>query len=455
LGTFVGNGLNLKMTTIASDRNEQSEPSTFYAWCVVGILCVAAIVSFIDRQIINLLVEPIKADFGINDTQIGLLQGFSFVLFYVALAIPLARLSDSGNRTKIIIYGVICWTVATLSCGLAGSFAMLFVARMFVGVGEATLTPAGYSLIPDFFPPERVALAISVFTASSFAGSGIAYIFGGALIEYLSDIGQVVLPVIGERSVWQMAFICVSIPSVLVLALLAFVKEPPRRETVAESGDTNTSFSAVVAHLLLHRRLFAGVMFGLTLMAAAQFAINLWVPTYFIRVHGWSPMQIGSAFGTMVAVGSTSGVFVGGAVASMWMRRGRHDAFLLVPIIACALAIPFAIAFPLVSDPTLSLILLGPILFLAVVPFGCGTAVLPIISPNRMRAQVVAIYLLIANLLAFTCGPTAVGVLTDYVFGDPALIGYSLSIVPAIFIALGCLVVGTALAPYAALVRKQ
>jgi MFS family permease len=426
-----------------------------YSWFVMGVLCFASIVSFIDRQIINLLVEPIKADFGINDTQIGLLQGFSFVVFYAALAVPLARLSDRGNRVRVIVYGVVCWSLATFTCGLAGSFAMLFVARMFVGVGEATLSPAGYSLIPDYFPPERIALAVSLYTAASFAGSGIAYIFGGALIDYLTSLGEVVLPVVGQRSVWQMTFITVSIPSVLVLLLLYFVREPPRRETTGLRSSSDGSFKAVISHLLRHRRLFGGVMFGLTLMAAASFAINLWVPTYFIRVHGWTPMQIGSVFGIMVLLGSTGGVFLGGAVASSWMRRGRSDANLMVPIISSLIAVPFAIAFPLVSNPTLSLILLLPVLCLAVVPFGCGTAVLPIISPNRMRAQVVAVYLLIANLLSFTCGPTAVGALTDYVFQDPNLVGYSLAIAPAIFILAGCVLVIYALPPYTAFAKSQ
>lgn len=445
----------METTATPSVPVEQPAAKSGYAWLVVAILCVASIVAFIDRQIITLLVEPIKADFGINDTQIGLLQGFSFVVFYAVLAIPLARLADSGNRKRIIVYGVVCWSLATFSCGLAGSFVMLFAARMFVGVGEATLTPAGYSLIPDYFPKERVALAISVYTASSFAGSGIAYIFGGAMVEYLTALGPVSLPIIGERSVWQLTFLAVSLPSVLVLALLTLVKEPPRKETVTEMGAADASFSVVIAHLLRHRRLFIGVMFGLTLMAASVFAINVWVPTYFIRVHGWSPMQVGSAFGTMVVLGSAGGVFLGGALASAWMRRGRHDAYLLVPIIAVLCSLPFAIAFPLVSDPTISLMLLFPVLSLGAVPFGCGTAVLPIVSPNRIRAQMVALYLLLANLIAYTCGPTAVGVLTDYVFRDPNLIGYSLAIAPAFFILMGCAVVSMALSPYAKLVRDQ
>jgi MFS family permease len=355
----------------------------------------------------------------------------------------------------MIVYGVICWTIATFSCGLAGSFAMLFVARMFVGVGEATLTPASYSMIPDFFPKERVGLAISVFTAASFAGSGIAYIFGGAMVEFLTGLGPVSLPVVGERSVWQLTFFAVSLPSVLVLTLLAFVREPSRGETIADGGANDASFAAAIAHFLRHRRLFAGVMFGLTLMAAAVFSLNLWVPTLFIRIHGWSPLEIGSAFGSMVAIGSTGGVFLGGAVASAWMKRGRDDAFLRVPILACLLAVPFAIAFPLVDNPTISLLLVLPVLTLSAVPFGCGTAVLPIISPNRLRAQVVAVYLLVVNLLSFTVGPTTVGALTDYVFQDEMMVGYSLAIAPALFLLAGCLIVSVALKPYAALVRSQ
>lgn len=445
--------LEIPATAPAPPGRTHTRPA--YAWMVVGVLCVASIVSFIDRQIINLLVEPIKADFGVSDTQIGLLQGFSFVLFYAALAIPLARVTDSGNRKRMIVYGVICWTIATFSCGLAGSFAMLFVARMFVGVGEATLTPASYSMIPDYFPKERVGLAISVYTSASFAGSGIAYIFGGAMVEFLTGLGPVSLPVLGERSVWQLTFFAVSLPSVLVLTLLAFVKEPARGETVAEATAFDASFSAAIAHFLRHKRLFTGVMFGLTLMAAAVFALNLWVPTLFIRVHGWTPMQIGSAFGSMVALGSTGGVFLGGAAASAWMKRGREDAFLRVPIIACVCAVPFAVAFPLAGDPALSLLLVFPVLALSAVPFGCGTAVLPIISPNRLRAQVVAVYLLVVNLLSFTFGPTAVGVLTDYVFRDEMMVGYSLAIAPALFLLAGCAVVSVALKPYSTLVRSQ
>lgn len=423
-----------------------------YAWLVVGILSFAGIVSYIDRQIINLLVEPIKADLGINDTQIGLLQGFSFALFYALLALPLARLADSGNRTRIITLGIICWSMATFFCGLASTFMLLFFARMFVGVGEATLAPSGYSMISDYFPKERVGLAISIFTGSGFIGSGAAYILGGYIIEELNQIGAVTAPLVGVLQPWQLVFIAVSLPGLLLVLLMRFVKEPVRQETLdastGASAKVDASFKTVIAHLKTNPRLFTGVFFGLTLMAAGGFALNMWTPTYFIRVHEWTPLQVGSIFGSLVVVASAGGVFSGGAIASALMRRGRANANLLVPAISVLCAIPFAVAFPLMVSPTMSLVLLAPALFLSAVPFGCGTAVLPLISPNRIRAQIVAIYLLIANLVGFTLGPTSVGFLTDFVFRDPVLVGYSLAIAPAVFFSAGVALIAWAIPRY-------
>lgn len=426
-----------------------------YAWFVVGILSLASIVSYIDRQIINLLVEPIKADLAINDTQIGLLQGFSFALFYAILALPLARLSDGGNRVRIISLGIICWSAATFFCGLATTFMMLFLARMFVGVGEATLAPSGYSILSDYFPKERAALAISIFTGSGFVGSGLAYMIGGVIIEELTKVGSISFPIVGVLAPWQMAFIAVSLPGIFLFFLMRFVREPERREIATTDQASNASFKSVLAHISANPRLFTGVFLGLTLMAAGGFAINMWTPTFFIRAHGWTPLQVGSIFGMLVIAASSGGVFAGGAIASLLMRRGMAGANLIVPFAAALLAIPFAIAFPLMPTPALSLVVLSPALFFSAVPFGCGTAVLPLISPNRIRAQVVAIYLLIANLVGFTLGPTSIGFLTDYVFGKPELVGYSLASAPAVFYVLGALLVAWATPKYASVIRRS
>lgn len=427
---------------------EPAAPSGRYANYVLAVLSLGSILSFVDRQIINLLVEPIKRDLGISDTQIGILQGFSFVIFYAILAIPLARLADRGNRVRVITLGVLCWSAATFLCGLAGSFAMLFAARMVVGVGEATLTPSAYSLIPDYFSRERAAVAISIFTGSGFVGSGIAYIAGGTVIGYLNAIGPVTLPVLGILAPWQLAFLCVSVPGLALMLLLFTVNEPPRRAVAGESVGAQLPFRAVLGHMLTNARLFCGLLFGLTLLAAGTFAINAWTPTFLMRVHGWSPAQVGSVFGALVVAASAGGVFSGGVAATALMRRGVTGANVLLPLGAALLAIPFAIAFPLAESANQALMLLTPALFLCAVPFGCGTAVLPLISHNRMRAQVVAIYLLVANLVGFTAGPTSVGLLTDYVYGAPEKIGLSLATSPALFFIAGAALLGWALPAY-------
>ena len=170
------------MSEVSSDR--QPWPSAAYGWYVVAILCLCNMVAFVDRQIINLLVEDIKADLAITDTEISLLQGLAFAVFYAVTAVPLGRLADTANRRWIISTGILIWTVAAASCGLARSFWQLFIARMFVGVGEATLTPSGFSMLADLFNPKRVSLPISVFTGSTFVGSGIALLAGGFVWEW-------------------------------------------------------------------------------------------------------------------------------------------------------------------------------------------------------------------------------------------------------------------------------
>lgn len=421
-----------------------------YAWFVVAVLCLAAIISYVDRQVINLLVDPIKADLGINDTQIGLLQGLSFVIIYVVVAIPLAWLADNGRRTTIIIGGVVCWSLATFSCGLATSFILLFVARAFVGMGEATLTPAGYSLIGDYFPKERVSLAISIFIGAGFVGSGIALMIGGAVVGALSGQEGYTLPFLGEFKPWQLVFMIVAMPGLLLALLFLLVKEPPRRSIVETetASSARDSFVALFRYMGKNSRLFGGITVGFSLMVAANFAIGSWVPTYLDRVHGWETSFGGPRFGLVQTIAAPTGVLVGGVVSSILMKRGLISANLWVPMASAILAIPFAIFYAIASTPELAIYLLFPAIFFCAMPFGCGTATLPLIAPNRLRAQVVAIYLFVANLLGFTLGPTGIGLMTDFVFRDEAKIGEALAIFAPALLLLGALIVSVAIAPY-------
>lgn len=430
-------------------------PSPARAWYVVAVLSLAAIVSYIDRQVINLLVEPIKADLGVSDVQISLLQGFSFALFYAVLAIPLAWISDRYNRKIVILVGLVCWSGATFASGLAGVFAVLFVARMFIGVGEATLSPAGFSIISDYFTKAKLPGPISVFTGSGFVGSGIALILGGYLYATLAEMGTTTLP-FGTFEPWQLTFMCVALLSVPLFFLMLTIREPVRRdgaqEAVREEGAPALEIFGFVGR---HKGVFLPLFLGFSCLAGAQYGLGAWAPSYFIRVHEWTQLEVGQLFGPVLMIAGPLGVISGGFAAERLLARGVDDATLRLPMFAALAALPFAIAFPLVASPMLALGLLGLVTFLGTIPFGAGVATFPLVTPNRMRAQVMALYLLIANLLSYSLGPTLIALITDYVFGDEKAINLSLAIAVPCVIAAGAALILLALRPYRAMVRAQ
>jgi MFS family permease len=354
------------------------------------------------------------------------------------MALPLARLSDRGNRVKVLSWGIFCWSLATLSCGLAGSFLSLFIARMLVGVGEATLGPAGYSLAGDSFSKEKVSFAISVFVGSGFIGSGLAYVAGGFIITKMTAIGTVTLPLIGTLQPWQLTFMSAAVPAFVLLAIVLMLREPPRRGIESDAtARQSTSLFAAFTHLKTNPPLFGCLFFGLAIMAAGGFAVGAWTPTFFIRIHGWSTMKVGATLGVIVMTSSCAGSIFGGWLASILTRRGYSNANLKVATVSGFLSIIPVAAFPQMQSSTASLLLFAPALFLSAMPFGCGSAVIPLIVPNRLRAQMMAVYFLIANLIGFSLGPTSVAVMTDHVFGDPQSINTSLSLAASFLFALG------------------
>lgn len=421
------------MTQSQAGNNER------YGWYIVFVLCVCGVIAYIDRQIINLLVEEIKLDLDVSDTQISLLQGFAFAVFYAIVAIPLGRLADSKNRRWLITLGILAWTAAAIACGLAQSYSQLFVARMMVGVGEAILTPAGFSLLADLFKPQRLARPVSVFTASSFFGSGIALIVGGSIIGYLGTLDAVVLPVLGEMAIWQASFIIGALPGIpLALWFFLSVKEPER---VAAPQHANTDyrdgFLPALRYCVSHARLFFSVFVGLSLLASAQFSFGAWIPAFFMRTHLWGAGDIGQVQGALFLVFGTLGVISGGWLTDAMHRRGWHDANLRTAVLCALLAVPFAIAAPLVSNATLAAFLLAPMMFFGTMPFGAGAAIIPGVAPPKYRAQLVAVYLLIANLVGQAGGPWFVAFVTDNVFKSDLAVGKSLALVVPLLLLSG------------------
>jgi len=427
----------------AGDAGERAWPSEAYGWYVTFVLCACSIVAFVDRQIINLLVEDIKADLRISDTQISLLQGLAFALFYAIAAVPLGRLADTGSRRRVIMAGILVWTVAAAACGLAKSFWQLFVARTFVGVAEATLTPSGFSMLGDLFRPQRLSLPLGVFTGSSFFGSGVALLIGGYVISRLSSLEQVTLPVVGALRPWEAAFVIGALPGVVV-ALLFFltVREPLRRraalaaQPVARDADRPTLGEAL-GFVRDNARVFLAVFGGVSVLAAAQFSLGAWVPAYFIRNHGWSAADVGYAYGLVFLFCGTGGVVAGGWLSDFFQQRGRRDGHLRTALVSALATVPFVIAFPIAPSAALSVAALAGAVFFGTMAFGAGPALIPVICPARMRGLLVALYLLVANLVGQAGGPWIVAVFTDYVFGAPELVKYSLLVVPSALLLLG------------------
>ncbi len=430
-------------------------PSRLRAWTAVLILSLAAIISYIDRQILNLLVEPIKADLGLSDVQISLLQGFSFALLYAVMAIPLAWLADHSSRKWVILGGLVCWSGATFMSGFATAFAILFMARMLVGIGEATLSPAGFSMISDSFTKARLPAALGVFTGSGFIGSGLALVIGGALYARLEAAGPITNS-LGTFQPWQLTFVCVALLSVPLFFLLLLIREPARQpDSIAAAASDNPPALEILGFLTRHARVFFPLFFGFSCFAAAQFGLGAWAPSFFIRVHGWTQLEVGNALGPVVMVTGPLGVIGGGFIAQRMLLGGMRDATLRLSMVAIAIALPFAIGFALVEDARVSLALLAVVLVAGTVPFGAGVSTFPLITPNRMRAQVIAVYLLIANLVGYSAGPILIAALTDKVFGDPAAIDLSLAIAAPAIMAVGIGLIGIALAPYRSMLAEN
>ncbi|MEO0463865.1 MAG: MFS transporter [Pseudomonadota bacterium] len=430
-------------------------PSSLRAWAVVAILSLAGIISYVDRQILNLLVEPIKADLGLSDLQISLLQGFSFALLYAVMAIPLAWLADHSNRKWVILGGLICWSGATFMSGFAASFAFLFMARMMVGIGEATLSPAGFSMISDHFTKARLPAALGVFTGSGFVGAGLALVIGGALYAQLEANGPVT-NALGTFQPWQLTFFAVAMLSVPLFFLLLLIREPARQpDNAAAAQVENPPALEILSYLKTHALVYFPLFFGFSCFAAAQFGIGAWAPSFFIRVHGWSQLEVGNALGPVVMVTGPLGVIAGGFIAERMLLAGVQDATLRLSMAAIAVALPFAVSFALVDDGGLALALLGVVLLAGTVPFGAGVSTFPLITPNRMRAQVIAVYLLIANLLGYSAGPVLIAWLTDAVFADPKAINISLAIAAPSIMAVGIALLAFALKPYRAMLAHN
>ena len=390
-----------------------SAPSLRYAWYIAIVLMVCNTLSFIDRQILGLLVTPIKLELGLSDTKIGLLQGLAFGIFYTLLGIPMGRIVDRGNRRNLVAAGIFCWTLMTAACAAARGFWTLFFARMGVGVGEATLSPSAFSLLSDYFPKEHLGKALSVFSMGIFFGSGLALIIGGLVIDAVGS--------------WRLTFLIVGIPGLLVALLTFTIKEPMRQNLLAGKAH-HLNLSEVIEQVKLRWQSVVGICLAFAFQALCNYAQQAWLPTHFARTYGWQPKQAGLWLGVISLITGLLGAYLGGVLCDRWQRGGKTDAPLRVGVLATASAgIFFCLAMAMPTS-TLQLGLLTPAYFFLAMPIGSSYASIQLILPNQVRGQIGALQVFTLNIIGLILGPFLPGFFNDYLFKNPQMIGWSLAL---------------------------
>lgn len=427
------------------DRTE----SRRYAIWFVAVLIIAYTFSYIDRTILTLMVKPIRASLQISDVQLSLLHGLAFALFYTFMGIPIGRLVDRYRRTYIVAIGVAIWSLATALCGFATTFGMMFAARVLVGIGESTLSPAAYSMLADKFTGKKLVRALAFYQSAIYLGPAIATFFGGVLLGKLEPLDGA----FGHFEPWQLVFVLVGLPGLLIALLVATLREPARHGAGADVAIP--SFPAVLAHMRRRIGAYGLLILGLCLQSIMWNGTTFWIPEHLKRAYGWTSSEVAWSYGPVIAICGVAGGLTGGWIAG-WLRdKGRSDSNVLIGMIAAAGASPFAFAAPLMPTGQLSLGLFGLFLFMGAMPYGGAAAAFQEITPNRMRGQVSAVYLFWLNLAGIGLGSTLVALATEHLYGGDKGLSAALSTVSGCAALASMLVLAACLKHYRAAQEQQ
>ncbi len=399
------------------------------AWYLLTLLSLAFILSMLDRTVISLLVEPIKADLGLTDTGIALLQGATFAIFYALTGVPIGWLADRSNRRNIVSAGVGLWSIMTVLCGLASSYAMLFLARTGVAVGEAALNPAAYSMLSDRFTKAKLGRAIGIFTASGVIGTGLALLIGGKIYSYFLaqgglDIGWLLKP-------WQATFVAVGLPG-LALALLIrlTVSEPARPKTNTAAKDVERA-SGALDFIRIHRTTYLPLLLGYGILTVIGYAFISWGPTNLGRTYGLSTSQIGTKFGLVMLVFGSLGPVLAGLACDRLMKKGASNGPILCLLASAFAAFVFANGLFFSKNSATTLVLYSGIALSFTAMLAATPIAIQLLTPSIYRARIAALSLVSANVIGLGLGPLLVGLLNDFVFTDRQGIATSLPLVLA------------------------
>jgi len=367
------------------------------------LLTMTYALNFLDRQLLSILQEPVKAELGLSDTQLGLIGGPVFALLYVGLGVPLARLSDRANRVTIVALAISLWSVATAACGMAGSFVQLAAARMTVAVGEAAATAPSYALLADLYRKEQRASAIGIFTTGTSIGAAAGLSLGGW---------------VGFTYGWRTAFLMIGLPGVL-LALVIFLtlREPPRGFSDGRSDQVPQAGFMEVAKRLFATRAFPGIAFSIGIASMSGFALSHWMPSFMVRSFDLSIAEAGWRVALAAGGGGLAGGIVGGFACDRLARFDRRW-WCWAPAIAFFINIPLMIMLFQATTVEMAMVLTAAVLFMYHFWGGSGHALVQSLVGVRMRATAAALFLMCISLIGQGLGPFVVGFLSDLLHAE-------------------------------------
>ncbi len=378
--------------------NKYREVSSLYRNYVLAMLTLVYVFNFIDRQLLVILQESIKKELHLSDTQLGMLSGFTFAIFYVTLGIPIARFADKTSRRNTVAVSLGIWSAMTAVSGRAQNFAQLLLARIGVGVGEAGGSPPAHAMISDYFPPEKRSTALSIYSAGIYFGILIGFLMGGYLNQHLG---------------WRTAFFIVGVPGIIfALLFYATVKEPRRGATDASTGLNKQGSLGEVLKTLYSNKTFVFLAVASALNVFCIYGLLNWAPSFLARLHGMKNTEIGALLGPIFGIGGAAGSFAGGFLTDHLGKKDKRW-YLKVPAYAIIIAIPCAAGAIFLQDTFLSLTCLGLCASFQSVYLGPAISVSHSLVPASMRALTSAVFFLVINLVGLGFGPLVVGMLSD------------------------------------------
>lgn len=425
-------------------------PRPAYAWYCLAVFCFAYLFGFMDRIIVGLLTPAIQADIGLSDSQMGMIQGIAFALFYTLFGLPIGRATDRFSRKWLLTVGTTVWSLMTAGAGLVRSFGGLFAMRAGVGIGEATLNPCATSFIGDAFRPETRPKAFGIFSMSTALGVGLTYLGGGMVIGFIGGPtggNTFPMPLLGEIPAWQAVFILVGLGGLVPAMLIALtVREPARRELAG--GKQQASWAEVRAFIRQHRTTLFCHHVGVACILLAVYGWVNWLPALFVRLHGWTIPQFSIWFGIFGGSAGILSAVASGYVTTWLKRKGYVDGAMRTVLIGgIGLTIGTGLA-PLL--PTPELVLAGYCIasLFTNFPTSQPLAAIAEITPNQLRGFITATYTMVIGIAGAGFGPWVMGVVTDKVFGDPMKIHYSIALVTVTMGLIGTTLIGYGLKSY-------